>query len=50
MDMNFGYFGVHPPPPSPNEEKTSKERDGDLLSIAKKSKIIKFPVLVSRFQ
>ena len=30
----FVFFGVHPPPPSPTEEKTSK--DGDLLSIAKK--------------
>lgn len=32
----FVVFGVHPPPPSPTEEETSKERDGDLLSIAKR--------------
>ena len=43
----FVFFGVHPPPPSPTEEKTSKERDGDLLSIAKKVKSHKIPVLVT---
>lgn len=32
----FTFFGVHPPPPSPSEEETSKQRDGELLSIAKK--------------
>lgn len=32
----FCFFGVHPPPPSPTEEKTSEERDGELISIAKR--------------
>ena len=36
----FTFFGVHPPPPSPTEEETSKERDGELLSIAKRIKKI----------
>lgn len=42
----FVIFCVHPPPPSPSEEKTSKERDGDLMCIAKRSKEVNKPVLV----
>jgi endonuclease/exonuclease/phosphatase (EEP) superfamily protein YafD len=43
----FVFFGAHPPPPSPTEEETSKERDGDLLSIAKKVRDYKLPVIVT---
>jgi endonuclease/exonuclease/phosphatase (EEP) superfamily protein YafD len=43
----FVFFGVHPPPPSPTEEANSKERDGDLLSIAKKVRDYQLPVLVT---
>lgn len=43
----FVFFGVHPPPPSPTEEETSKERDGDLLSVAKKVRNFKLPVVVT---
>ncbi len=42
----FAVFAVHPPPPSPTEEKTSKERDGDLLCVAKKIRKIHIPSLV----
>ncbi|MGZ5188364.1 MAG: endonuclease/exonuclease/phosphatase family protein [Kaistella sp.] len=43
---DFVVFAVHPPPPSPTEEKTSKERDGDLLCVAKKIKEHHIPSLV----
>ncbi len=45
-NLEFVFFGVHPPPPSPTEEKTSKERDGDLLSVAKRLKEINLPSVV----
>ncbi len=43
----FVFFGVHPPPPSPTEEDNSKERDGDLLSVAKRVRDYSLPVLVT---
>lgn len=43
---DFVVFCVHPPPPSPTEEETSKERDGDLMCIAKHTKEINKPTLV----
>lgn len=45
--FKFVFFAVHPPPPSPTEEKNSKERDGDLLSVAKRVRDYKLPVLVA---
>ncbi len=41
----FVVFAVHPPPPSPTEEENSKERDGELLSIAKRIIEIDLPVV-----
>ncbi len=43
---HFTFFGVHPPPPSPTEEETSKERDGDLVAIAKRVRKLKKSVIV----
>lgn len=42
----FNFFGVHPPPPSPTEEQNSKERDGELLSVAKVVKTKTEPCVV----
>ncbi|MBW8362268.1 MAG: endonuclease/exonuclease/phosphatase family protein [Kaistella sp.] len=44
--FEFVLFAVHPPPPSPTEEKTSKERDGDLLCVAKKIQKNNLPSMV----
>ena len=43
----FVFFAVHPPPPSPTEEDNSKERDGDLLAVAKKVRDSALPVVVT---
>lgn len=43
----FRFFGVHPPPPSPTEEENSLERDGDLLSVAKRIKNVDMPVIAA---
>lgn len=44
--FEFVFFGVHPPPPSPTEEENAKERDGELLSVAKKVKQNHKPTIV----
>ncbi len=44
--FEFVFFGVHPPPPSPTEEENAKERDGELLSVAKKVKEDRKPAVV----
>ncbi|NIJ45269.1 endonuclease/exonuclease/phosphatase (EEP) superfamily protein YafD [Wenyingzhuangia heitensis] len=44
--QNFVFYGIHPPPASPTEEPNSKEKDGELLSIAKKIKQETLPTVV----
>lgn len=44
--FEFVFFGVHPPPPSPTEEANSKERDGDLFSVAKRLRNYELPIIV----
>ncbi len=39
-------FCLHPPPPSPTEEPTSKERDGELMAAAKRIQKTNLPVVV----
>ena len=37
LDKNkFRFFGIHPPPPSPTEEETSKERDAEIAALSKR--------------
>ena len=43
----FIFFGVHPPPPSPTEEENSKERDGDILSVARQVKDYSLPTIIA---
>ena len=42
----FVFFGIHPPPPSPTEEETSKEKDGELMMLAKSIRKLQSAVLV----
>lgn len=45
-DQEFIFYGIHPPPPSPTEEKTSKERDADILALSRKIKKHDLPCIV----
>src|SRR5690606_12105303 len=42
----ISFFGTQPPPPSPTEEDTSKERDGEIIMIGKKVEKYDDPVIV----
>lgn len=44
---DFVFYGIHPPPASPTEELSSKEKDGELLSVAKKIKKETLPVIIT---
>ncbi|MDO3694896.1 endonuclease/exonuclease/phosphatase family protein [Wenyingzhuangia sp. chi5] len=42
----FMFYGIHPPPASPTEESNSKEKDGELLCMAKTVKKQTLPTVV----
>ena len=41
------FWGVHPPPPSPTEKATSKQKDAELMTIAKRIAKSQTPTLVA---
>jgi endonuclease/exonuclease/phosphatase (EEP) superfamily protein YafD len=43
----FTFWGVHPPPPSPTEAPSSKQKDGEFMMLAKEIKTKDVPVLVA---
>lgn len=43
----FVLWGIHPPPPSPTEKPTSKQKEGELMQLAKLIHQTKLPVIVA---
>lgn len=43
----FLFWGVHPPPPSPTEKPTAKQKDAELLQLAKLIRESDLPTIVS---
>jgi len=43
----FNFWGVHPPPPSPTEKPTAKQKDAELMKIAKLIRKSDLPSLVT---
>ncbi len=43
----FTFWGVHPPPPSPTEAPSSKQKDGEFMMLAKKINTTDVPVIVA---
>lgn len=44
---DFTFWGIHPPPPSPTEKPTSKQKDAELIKVAQLVREKKMPILVS---
>jgi len=45
--IEFKFWGIHPPPSSPTEKQTSKQKDAELMLLAKKLSKETRPVLVA---
>lgn len=43
----FVFWGIHPPPPSPTEKPTARQKDAELAKVAKLALEAAFPVVVS---
>lgn len=44
---DFIFWGIHPPPPSPTEKPTSKQKDAELMKVAKLARKSMTPMIVS---
>jgi len=45
--QDIQFFGLHPKPPSPSENKTSTPRDAELIMVGREAKIGDLPVIVA---
>lgn len=46
-NTHFAFFGIHPPPPSPTEKPTSRQKDGELMKAAKLIRELKVPTIAT---
>jgi len=46
-DNEFVFWGIHPPPPSPTEKSTSKQKDAELMKVAQSIRKHKVTTIVS---
>ncbi len=46
-NTNFVFFGIHPPPPSPTEKPTSRQKDAELMKVAKLIRDLKVPTIAT---
>lgn len=44
---DFIFWGVHPPPPSPTEKPTAKQKDAELMKVAKRIRKTNLPTIIS---
>jgi len=43
----FVFWGIHPPPPSPSEKPTSKQKDAELMKVAKSIRQQQIPTVIA---